>query len=85
MFQENGTSNSKRRRTDSSSAMAEGADENPVPGLRVEESPEHGMKVLRGLNHLKMEKVLCDVALIAEGNHVASKLRTLLYINYMYI
>ena len=54
----------KRRRTDS--AMAED-EETPAAGLRVDESPEHGMKVLRGLNQLKMEKVLCDVALIAEG------------------
>ncbi len=45
----------------------DGEEEHPAPGLRAEESPEHGMKVLRGLNHLKMEKVLCDVALIAEG------------------
>ena len=70
MFQENGTSNNnKRRRTDSScgEGAMDGEDENPVPGLRAEENPEHGMKVLRGLNHLKMEKVLCDVALIAEG------------------
>ena len=36
-------------------------------GLRVEENPEHGMKVLQGLNLLKKEKVLCDVTLIAEG------------------
>ena len=62
MFQESGT---KRRRTDSSDMAEE--DETPVPGLRVAESPEHGMKVLRGLNNLKSEKVLCDVALIAEG------------------
>ena len=48
----------------------DGEDEKPVPGLRAEESPEHGMKVLRGLNHLKMEKVLCDVALIAEGKEI---------------
>jgi len=68
MFQEG--SATKRRRTDSGSEheeMAEAADEAAVPGLRVAESPEHGMKVLRGLNHLKAEKVLCDVSLIAEG------------------
>ena len=64
MFQESG---SKRRRTDSSMASDDGGEDNPMPGLRVEESPEHGMKVLRGLNQLKMEKVLCDVSLIAEG------------------
>lgn len=62
MFQESG---SKRRRTDSSS-MA-GSEDAPIAGLRVKESPEHGMKVLRGLNLLKTEKVLCDVSLIAEG------------------
>ena len=63
MFQESGA---KRRRTDSSGSMAETEDA-PVAGHRVQESPEHGMKVLRGLNHLKTEKVLCDVSLIAEG------------------
>ena len=62
MFQESG---GKRRRTDSSS-MAD-SEETPVAGLRVQESPQHGMKVLKGLNQLKTEKVLCDVALIAEG------------------
>lgn len=55
----------KRRRTDSA-AMADD-EETPIAGLRVDESPEHGMKVLQGLNQLKMEKVLCDVALLAEG------------------
>ena len=58
----------KRRRTDSA-AMAED-EETPTAGLRVDESPEHGMKVLQGLNQLKMEKVLCDVALIAEGREI---------------
>ena len=70
MFQDSGT---KRRRTDSSASggeMADGGEEAVVsgaPGLRVAESPEHGMKVLKGLNSLKSEKVLCDVALIADG------------------
>ena len=49
----------------------DGEEEKAVHGQRADESPEHGMKVLRGLNHLKMEKVLCDVALIAEGNDIA--------------
>ena len=54
----------KRRRR--SSSMAEG-EERAVAGLRVEENPEHGMKLLQGLNTLKREKLLCDVTLIAEG------------------
>ncbi|XP_013394379.1 kelch-like protein 13 [Lingula anatina] len=29
--------------------------------------PEHGVKILQGLNHLKRDKVLCDVTLIAEA------------------
>lgn len=35
--------------------------------FRMEERPEHGMKVLQGLNKLKQDGVLCDVTLIAEG------------------
>ena len=35
--------------------------------VRVEERPEHGMKILQGLNKLKNDKILCDVTLIAEG------------------
>ena len=47
--------------------MAENED-SPMPGVRVEENPEHGMKVLRSLCFLKKEKVLCDITLIAEGD-----------------
>ena len=35
--------------------------------FRMAERPEHGMKVLQGLNKLKQDGVLCDVTLIAEG------------------
>ena len=35
--------------------------------VRVEERPEHGMKILQGLNKLKIDRILCDVTLIAEG------------------
>ena len=34
---------------------------------RVEERPEHGMRILHALNKLKTDKILCDVTLIAEG------------------
>jgi len=34
---------------------------------RVEERPEHGMRILHALNKLKMDKILCDVTLIAES------------------
>ena len=67
MFQEQG---SKRRRTESphSADMMEGGNEDSImPGLRVQDNPEHGMKLLHGLNLLKRDKVLCDVTLIAEG------------------
>ncbi len=67
MFQETKV---KRRRTNSpsSSNMADGEESAvAVGGLRVKENPEHGMKVLQGLNQLKKDKVLCDVTLIAEG------------------
>ena len=33
---------------------------------RVEERPEHGMRILHALNKLKTDKILCDVTLIAE-------------------
>ena len=69
MFQENGI---KRRRT-SSSSMSDPED-SPSSGVRLEENRDHGMKVLSGLNHLKKEKVLCDVALIAEGKTIQRKL-----------
>jgi kelch-like protein 9/13 len=36
-------------------------------GIRMEENPKHGMKVLQGLSKLQREKVLCDIILIAEG------------------
>ena len=39
--------------------------------VRVEERPEHGMKILQGLNKLKIDRILCDVTLIAEGNEEA--------------
>ncbi|XP_033735642.1 kelch-like protein 13 [Pecten maximus] len=35
---------------------------------RMEERPEHGMKILQGLHKLKNDKILCDVTLIAEGH-----------------
>lgn len=48
--------------------MAEDNQESPANGVyRVEERPEHGMKILQGLNKLKNDKILCDVTLIAEG------------------
>ena len=78
MYQESGSK--RRRRTSSRSSisstssslcvvgnMAEDSDDAPMPGVRVDENPEHGMKVLRSLCFLKKEKVLCDVTLIAEG------------------
>ena len=81
MYQE---SLSKRRRLTTSSSssssstgvselrnMAEDSDDTPMPGVRVDENPEHGMKVLRSLSFLKKEKVLCDVTLIAEGECAA--------------
>lgn len=34
---------------------------------RVEERPEHGMRILHALNKLKTDKILCDVTLIAEN------------------
>ena len=40
---------------------------NTVEACRMEERPEHGMKILQGLNKLKSNKILCDVTLIAEG------------------
>ena len=66
---------SKRSRLGNSSStslvgsMAEDSDDTPMPGVRVEENPEHGMKVLRILSFLKKEKVLCDIMLIAEGQY----------------
>ena len=38
--------------------------------FRVEERPEHGMRILHSLNKLKTDKILCDVTLIAEGLYV---------------
>ena len=60
MSEENCT---KRQKTNK---MAD-CEEHPSPGIRADVNPEHGMKVLHGLNFLKQEKVLCDVTLIAEG------------------
>ena len=40
--------------------------------FRVEERPEHGMKILQGLNKLKNDKILCDVTLIAEGRELCN-------------
>jgi hypothetical protein len=76
MYQE--SSSKRRRRTTSSFSssgggvsllrnMAEDSEDVPMPGVRVDENPEHGMKMLRSLSFLKKEKVLCDVTLIAEG------------------
>ena len=62
MFQVNGY---KRRRTPNGSMSY--SDDSPPPAVRLQENRDHGMKVLSGLNLLKKEKVLCDVALIAEG------------------
>ena len=52
------------------SKMAEGQEIGLLNGEvhRMDERPEHGMKVLQGLNKLKTDHVLCDVTLIAEGN-----------------
>ena len=53
-----------------SQAMAEGGDmvaSSTADVFRMAERPEHGMKVLQGLNKLKQDGVLCDVTLIAEG------------------
>lgn len=51
------------------SKMAEGQEIGLLNGEvhRMDERPEHGMKVLQGLNKLKTDHVLCDVTLIAEG------------------
>ena len=49
-------------------------EDSPSSGVRLEENRDHGMKVLSGLNHLKKEKVLCDVALIAEGKTIQRKI-----------
>lgn len=50
------------------SKMAEEVQDSPaIEVCRVEERPEHGMKILQGLNKLKNDKILCDVTLIAEG------------------
>ena len=50
--------------------MAEEVEDTPVSEVcRVEERPEHGMKILQGLNKLKNDKILCDVTLIAEGKY----------------
>ena len=69
----------KRRRCTSNSSSGGGGgagvaldtmsdiDDSPMPCERVDENPEHGMRLLRGLSFLKKEKVLCDVTLIAEG------------------
>ena len=52
------------------SKMAEEVEDSPVIEVcRVEERPEHGMKILQGLNKLKNDKILCDVTLIAEGKY----------------
>lgn len=60
-------SNAKRIRLED--RMAEDNQESPANGVyRVEERPEHGMKILQGLNKLKNDKILCDVTLIAEGH-----------------
>ena len=74
MYQEDGPKRRRRTSSSTSSGGLDGAgttmsdsDDSPMPGLRVDENPEHGMKLLRGLSHLKKEKVLCDVTLIAEG------------------
>ena len=62
MYQVNGTKRVKR-----CSSMSDSED-GQSSVIRVEENPEHGMKVLKGLNQLMKDKVLCDVTLIAEGN-----------------
>ena len=38
----------------------------------LEETKEHGLRILKGLQHLRNEKVLCDVCLIAEGIYSCS-------------
>ena len=47
--------------------MSDSEDTPLQASVPLEENVEHGLKVLRGLNLLKKEKVLCDVSLIAEG------------------
>ncbi|CAG5126307.1 unnamed protein product [Candidula unifasciata] len=57
----------KRRTADSMAEGGEMASGSTGDVFRMEERPEHGMKVLQGLNKLKQDGVLCDVTLIAEG------------------
>ena len=33
----------------------------------LEETKQHGLRLLKGLQHLRDYKILCDVCLIAEG------------------
>ena len=54
-------------------------------GIRMEENPKHGMKVLQGLSKLQREKVLCDVTLIAEGRSVFVFLTKCYYKQYLRI
>ncbi|KAL8611034.1 hypothetical protein ACOMHN_042650 [Nucella lapillus] len=56
------------------SKMAEGQEMGVVNGdiHRMDERPEHGMKILQGLSKLKMDLILCDVTLIAEENCFAA-------------
>ena len=62
MFEDH--SSNKRRRTD----MSEAGEQDPAaPALPPEENLQHGMRVLHGLSRLKLEGILCDVTLIAEG------------------
>ncbi|CAH1792182.1 unnamed protein product [Owenia fusiformis] len=57
-------SSAKRLRMENSNGEHEAS---PSPSLRkLEENPEHGIKILQGLNKLKNDRVLCDVTLIAE-------------------
>ena len=59
-----------RKKRKITSTMAEGGEMSSgstTDVFRMEERPEHGMKVLQGLNKLKQDGVLCDVTLIAEG------------------
>ena len=72
MYEVGGESESSvlRKKVKLTQNMAEGGDmagASTSDVFRMEERPEHGMKVLQGLNKLKTDGVLCDVTLIAEG------------------
>ena len=53
------------------SNMADNEASTTTADNRADPNPEHGIKLLTGLNKLKNERVLCDVTLIAEGEFSA--------------